>query len=87
LKIDNNVFGSGWVWLVLNQENELHLYLTANQDNPLQFNLRPVLGIDMWEHAYYLDYFNNKKQYVEKLLTILNWEAIEQRFNHYIGIN
>jgi Fe-Mn family superoxide dismutase len=77
--------GAGWVWLVLDDLNMLQIYSTINQDTPLQFGLRPILGIDMWEHAYILDYFNNgKKTYVKNLLTILDWSVIEQSYENYL---
>jgi len=67
-------FGSGWVWLAEDGE-ELKVIKTANADNPLTHNLKPVLAIDVWEHSYYLDYQNRRADYIEAILrNILNWE-------------
>jgi Fe-Mn family superoxide dismutase len=70
-------FGSGWVWFCYNwlsQKIEIRTY--NNQDCPLFDNLFPILGIDLWEHAYYLQYKNNKNEYIENFLRIINWENV-----------
>lgn len=82
--------GSGWTWLVLNKKGELKVINTANQDGPWALHLRPLIGIDVWEHAYIIDYhnsFNSRKEYVEKLLThLLNWEYISKIYlNHTVA--
>jgi Fe-Mn family superoxide dismutase len=73
-------FGSGWAWLV-KKGGSLEILSTANQDSPLMDGLYPVLGIDVWEHAYYLKYQNRRAEYVTAWWNVVNWKAIEQRFN------
>jgi len=76
------VRGSGWTWLVLNKNSELEIINTEYQDGPWALHLRPLIAIDVWEHAYVIDYHNSpngRKEYVEKLLDhLLNWEYISQ---------
>ena len=74
--------GSGWTWLALGKNNELSTINTINQDGPWSLNLRPLIAIDVWEHAYFLDYGANRKEYVEKLINnLLNWEHISQIYS------
>ena len=75
-------FGSGWAWLVVNPQNEnkLEIMKTPNQDNPLTEGKIPVLGIDVWEHAYYLKYKNKRPDYVEAFFNVINWEKANQNF-------
>jgi len=69
-------FGSGWAWLVLNKEKGLELLKTSNQDSPLSLEKIPLLGIDVWEHAYYLKYQNKRADYVENFFKVINWENV-----------
>src|SRR3989338_1260488 len=70
-------FGSGWSWLVISG-GKLKVYATANQDSPLMNGDIPILGIDVWEHAYYLKYQNKRDEYLKNWWSVVNWEAVER---------
>jgi Fe-Mn family superoxide dismutase len=74
------VFGSGWAWLVLDQEGALMITTTPNQDSPFIHQQTPVLGLDVWEHAYYLKYQNKRPDYIEAWWSVVNWKAAEEHF-------
>jgi superoxide dismutase, Fe-Mn family len=78
-KAANGRFGSGWAWLV-KKGNGLAIVSTANQDNPLSDGATPILGIDVWEHAYYLKYQNRRAEYVTNWWNVVNWDAVAARF-------
>jgi len=73
-------FGSGWAWLV-SHSGTLEIYSTANQDSPVMEAKHPILGLDVWEHAYYLKYQNRRNEYVAAWWNVVNWREIEKRFN------
>ena len=73
-------FGSGWAWLVLDNAKKLQVYSTANQDSPLMDGHMPLLGLDVWEHAYYLNYQNRRPDYIKAFWTVLNWSFIEKQY-------
>lgn len=72
-------FGSGWAWLVEDKDGKLCIVKTANQDTPLENGYNPLLNLDVWEHAYYLDYQNRRPDYVKKYFDIVNWQVVEER--------
>ncbi len=78
-KAANGRFGSGWAWLV-KKGSGLAVVSTPNQDNPLSDGLTPVMGIDVWEHAYYLKYQNRRAEYVTNWWNVVNWDAVAARF-------
>lgn len=77
-------FGSGWAWLVV-QGEELEVISTANQDSPLMAGAEPVIGLDVWEHAYYLNYQNRRADFVGAFWKVLNWDAAERAYAEAIG--
>jgi len=77
-------FGSGWAWLVI-EDNKLHVCNTPNQDNPWMEGNIPILGLDVWEHAYYLMYQNKRADYVEAWWNVVNWDVVEQNYKDGIG--
>jgi len=78
-------FGSGWAWLVLNEAGELEVISTANQDSPLMEGYQPLLGNDVWEHAYYLNYQNRRGDYLDAWWNVVNWEAVNSRYEQAIS--
>ena len=70
-------FGSGWAWLVLDDKGALKVYSTANQDSPYMENYTPLLGIDVWEHAYYLNYQNKRPDYIQAWFEVINREKVD----------
>ena len=73
-------FGSGWAWLVKQGEN-LAVVSTANQDTPISDGATPILGLDVWEHAYYLKYQNRRPEYISNWWNVVNWDAVAERYN------
>jgi len=73
-------FGSGWAWLVINKAGSLEVTSTPNQDSPIMDGLKPLLGIDVWEHAYYLKYQNRRPEYLKAVWNVINWDAVSKHF-------
>jgi Fe-Mn family superoxide dismutase len=77
-------FGSGWAWLVITPDKKLKVYSLLNQDNPLMNGDIPIMGLDVWEHAYYLKYQNRRAEYVEAWWHVVNWDKIEENLLKYL---
>ncbi|MBV9878033.1 MAG: superoxide dismutase [Verrucomicrobia bacterium] len=74
-------FGSGWAWLVVNKDGKLEITSTPNQDSPIMEGLKPVIGIDVWEHSYYLLYQNKRPDYLKAWWNVVNWDQAEKNFS------
>jgi Fe-Mn family superoxide dismutase len=73
-------FGSGWAWLVKNSDGSVAVTKTANQDSPISSGQTPLLGVDVWEHAYYLKYQNKRPEYLDAFWNVVNWDYVAERF-------
>ena len=74
-------FGSGWAWLIVNAQGRLEITSTPNQNNPIteEKGIKPILGIDVWEHAYYLKYQNKRPEYIEQWFNVVDWKKVEEK--------
>ncbi len=80
--VANDVFGSGWVWIVARPDNKFEIIATKNADTPIAHGLKPVLVLDLWEHAYYLDYQNRRAEFVENFLEyLIDWKFVVDNLN------
>ena len=81
-------FGSGWAWLCAHSDGSLEICSTANQDNPIMNGIgcggSPILGLDVWEHAYYLNYQNRRPDYINGFFNVIDWAKVEQKYNNCI---
>lgn len=75
-----SVFGSGWAWLCVTKEGKLAVTSTPNQDSPISMGSQPILGLDVWEHAYYLQYENRRPDYIQAWWQIVNWDKVEENY-------
>ncbi len=78
-------FGSGWAWLVLDSDQNLQVTNTGNQDSPLMNGLTPIMGNDVWEHAYYLNYRNRRAEYLDAWWNVVNWPEVNRRYEMAIA--
>ncbi len=78
-------FGSGWAWLVVNKDRKLEIVSTANQDTPIAVGAKPVIGVDVWEHAYYLKYQNRRPDYIKAWWNVVNWDKAAENFKKAMG--
>ena len=79
-KAATSLFGSGWVWLCSDKDGKLSIVAEPNAGNPLKKGLTPLLCIDVWEHAYYIDYRNSRPEFIKNFWELVNWEVVEQRY-------
>ena len=77
-------FGSGWAWLSLNKAGNIEVTSTANQDSPYSQGATPLLGIDVWEHAYYLQYFNRRQDYISSWWNVVNWNFVQEQYEKLV---
>jgi Fe-Mn family superoxide dismutase len=73
-------FGSGWAWLVVNKKGELEVIQRSNQNSPIMVGYKPLVGVDVWEHAYYLKYKNERPKYIEAWFKVINWKEVAERY-------
>jgi Fe-Mn family superoxide dismutase len=79
-----SVFGSGWAWLVVDAQGKLQIITTANQDSPVSMGLSPIMGLDVWEHAYYLKYQNRRVDYITAWWNVIDWDQVEENYRQLI---
>jgi Fe-Mn family superoxide dismutase len=80
-----NRLGSGWAWLSVTSTGDLEIASTANQDTPLSNGQFPILGLDVWEHAYYLEYQNKRAEYITRWWQVVNWKKVQEQFTNITG--
>ena len=75
-----SLFGSGWTWLAKDKEGVLHIIKSSNAETPLTAGYTPLMTIDVWEHAYYIDYRNRRAEYIDRIWNLLDWKTVEERY-------
>jgi Fe-Mn family superoxide dismutase len=80
-KVALSHFGSGWAWLIVDNSGSIQIYSTPNQDSPLMKNHYPILGLDVWEHAYYLKYQNKRAEYINAWWNVVNWDVVSEMYD------
>lgn len=78
-------FGSGWAWLIVSENGEVDVTSTLNQDNPIMDGQTAILGLDVWEHAYYLNYQNRRPEYVANFFKVVNWDAVASKYEQAVS--
>lgn len=81
--VAKSVFGSGWAWLSLDKSGDLVISSTPNQDNPISEGKEPLMGLDVWEHAYYLQYYNKRPDYISAWWNVVNWHRVEENYRKF----
>lgn len=76
------IFGSGWAWLVSDESGNLSITTTSNQDSTITLNLNPIIGLDVWEHAYYIKYRNNRSSYIDNWFNVVNWNKAKENYKN-----
>lgn len=79
-KLGAGVFGSGWAWLVIDEQGSLKTMMSSNQDNPLSTGMKPIMCLDVWEHAYYLKFQNRRAEYITEWWNVVDWDSIEETY-------
>lgn len=87
INLANILPGSGYTFLTVKKNKELYILNLANQDSPYSFEMEPILGIDVWEHAYYLDYGNNRKAYIENFMKLIDFDVVNQKYQEKIKLD
>ena len=85
-KAATDIFGSGWAWLAQDEAGTLHIIQESNAGNPMRAGYKPLMTIDVWEHAYYIDYRNRRAEFIEKCWGLIHWEKVAQRMHDDILI-
>ncbi len=86
-RVASNLVGSGYTFLTLDSNNKLYILNTSNQDSPFYYGFKPILALDLWEHAYYLQYLNNRQEYITNFFNIIDWNNVNNELNKYLPVS